>query len=865
MSDFWALRPFSLGVRKHKRAMGETGALLSQARSQYERSPLPDYDKASFAADIIKKAYQGEEVQPSRDMLDALLELLSELYFQEGLEAVNPGALQERESSRKAMALREYLRCQMRFLRQYSRNMNALTDHLGLICRYLMISMPFESLIVSGDEAFLKAPYMNLIENVPDFVETLIRGPYDDDLISYNILDGLRGRFESNMMRVSKIDPRLKPLNKYRYITPTEATKLSDEEIVDQYLMGTPLRQFFKTEFPLPVNEEARFEHFHILGGTGHGKTQFMQKWIAKDIELAAAQKRSVVIIDSQGDLISKVARLDCFHPDYGSLADKLVIIDPNDVSYPAAINMFSIDEHRLASYGPTEREKVQNSAIALYEHFFGELLGAELTAKQGVMFKFLARLMIEIPDATLLTLRDLVDDPKPFIKYMDKLEGSVRYFFAKEFLDKSFNQTRKQISKRLWAVLSTPAFERVFSSTRSKIDLFQLMNDGHIILINTAKDLLKQEGTALYGRFFLSMIGQAIMERAVIPEDERTPTFLYIDECQDYFDESIEIMLAQGRKMKIGVTLAHQHMDQLSTQERSSVLANTSMKACGGINAKDAKMLAQEMHTSADFLQSMRKQNGGTEFAFSIKHDLPKALKVNVPFGVLERQPRLHRDALTYILNQNRERYCWSYKPEDTASHITFPGMEERKPAQTLDVTPEPKDTPPMLDAQIDEAPELSGRGSDSHIALQNMIRDLAHQYGWRAELEYSVEDGFVDVWLQNTDHKIACEITVSTPTEYEVRNIDKGLKAGADEVWVISEDKNKLSEIQSMVAGRERVIFLTPDDILTEIEDRTEMEVSEGTTVRGFSVSIRKSITSDADRDVRQDQLSRLMKALQ
>jgi len=168
------------------------------------------------------------------------------------------------------------------------------------------------------------------------------------------------------------------------------------------------------------------------------------------------------------------------------------------------------------------------------------------------------------------------------------------------------------------------------------------------------------------------------------------------------------------------------------------------------------------------------------------------------------------------------------------------------------------------MLDAQIDEAPEISGRGSDSHISLQNTIRDLAHQYGWRVELEYSVDGGFVDVWLQNTDHKIACEITVTTPTEYEVRNIDKGLKAGADEVWVISEDKNKLSEIQSMVANRERVIFLTPDDILTEIEDRTEMEVSEGTTVRGFSVSIRKSITSDADRDVRQDQLSRLIKSI-
>ena len=36
-------------------------------------------------------------------------------------------------------------------------------------------------------------------------------------------------------------------------------------------------------------------------------------------------------------------------------------------------------------------------------------------------------------------------------------------------------------------------------------------------------------------------------MERAVIPEGERTPTFLYVDECKDYFDETIEVLLAQG------------------------------------------------------------------------------------------------------------------------------------------------------------------------------------------------------------------------------------------------------------------------------------------------------------------------------
>ena len=44
------------------------------------------------------------------------------------------------------------------------------------------------------------------------------------------------------------------------------------------------------------------------------------------------------------------------------------------------------------------DRERVLNGVIELYEVFFGALLGAELTQKQGVIFKYLARLMLTIP-----------------------------------------------------------------------------------------------------------------------------------------------------------------------------------------------------------------------------------------------------------------------------------------------------------------------------------------------------------------------------------------------------------------------------------------------------------------------------------
>lgn len=61
-----------------------------------------------------------------------------------------------------------------------------------------------------------------------------------------------------------------------------------------------------------------------------------------------------------------------------------------------------------------------------------------------------------------------------------------------------------------------------------------------------------------------VTQIQVAAMRRASMPEAERVPFYLYIDECQNYVSKSIESVLAEARKYKLGVVLAHQYIDQL-------------------------------------------------------------------------------------------------------------------------------------------------------------------------------------------------------------------------------------------------------------------------------------------------------------
>jgi len=299
VAEFWAWNPFSVGVKKNTRALGDTSKVLSEAGRLRAASPLSSYDDVTFAGDVIRQAIGEDDVTPSSAVLHALMDMLSQSYHDECLSEIGHEALRIRPNSRQAIAVREYLRQQIRFLQNYQQNMSQFKKHMSDVARYLMTSIPMSVLEGEVDDSFLATRYTDLVDNVAEAVETIGMGSFDDDLQSMSLLELPRKRFEANVMNVSKIDPRLPPANRHRYVMPTQVKGLSAEDIVEQYFVGTPFRSFFKTKLPLPINESARFEHSHILGGTGHGKTQFIQKWIAHDLEIAVRERRSIVVIDS--------------------------------------------------------------------------------------------------------------------------------------------------------------------------------------------------------------------------------------------------------------------------------------------------------------------------------------------------------------------------------------------------------------------------------------------------------------------------------------------------------------------------------------------------------------------------------------
>ena len=455
----------------------------------------------------------------------------------------------------------------------------------------------------------------------------------------YALFRGLQSQLDDNLRSTSRSG------------NPTFPREYKGDDLLDTYFKGTPLREAFCLRTPFSIPHDRRFEHLHMVAGSGHGKTQTLQYLIAQDIPHVAQRDRSVVVIDSQGDLINTILKHSGLPP------DRIVLIDPEDIAWPVSLNLFSVGQERLDGYDALERERLTNSIIELYDFVLGSLLGSGMTAKQSVVFRYLTRLMFHIEGATIHTLRDLLepDGSSKFAEDIAKLDGTARRFFETEFDGKEFAATKSQVLRRLYGILENQTFERMFSNPETKFDMFSELNAGKLILINTAKSLLKEQGTQVFGRFFIALIAQAAQERATIPDRDRLSVHVYVDEAQDYFDHNLGVILSQARKYRVGMAMAHQYLGQLAHGLQEAFEANTSIKLAGGVSPRDARSLSGMMNADPNSMSNLPK---GT-FATSIRGVTNRAVPLSFPFFVLEKRPRADSETLENIRNHSRKSYA--------------------------------------------------------------------------------------------------------------------------------------------------------------------------------------------------------------
>ena len=120
-------------------------------------------------------------------------------------------------------------------------------------------------------------------------------------------------------------------------------------------------------------------------------------------------------------------------------------------------------------------------------------------------------------------------------------------------------------IQNKVGEFTMTPLVRNIVGQRKNLFELRKLMDDGKVLIVNLAKGALGEDTAALLGSMILTRILLAAFTRQDIPEAERRPFFLYVDEFPSFATQgTMSALLSEARKYKLGLILSHQYLAQL-------------------------------------------------------------------------------------------------------------------------------------------------------------------------------------------------------------------------------------------------------------------------------------------------------------
>ncbi|MCX6823888.1 MAG: type IV secretory system conjugative DNA transfer family protein [candidate division SR1 bacterium] len=357
----------------------------------------------------------------------------------------------------------------------------------------------------------------------------------------------------------------------------------------DGILLGFNTYAGIKKEIRIMTNNDDRMRHMYIVGQTGSGKSTLIKTAIMEDLRLG----NGFCVIDPHGDLVDDTMK---YFPK--EKIDDLIYFDLANTEYPIAFNPLDGAET------DDERDVVTNDLVEMFVSMYGEeIFGPRIQD----YFRNACFLLMEQPEGgTLIDIMRLFTD--------DAFAESKIRNVKNPIIAARWNKTYKKMGERekseiipfiqaKFGPFTTGTYIRnVIGQPKSAFNFFDAMNQGKIILVKLSKGLTGEENSKLLGRMVTMQIKLSALKRASLDEKERHPYFLYIDEFQNYVSKSIESILSEARKYKLGLTIAHQYIDQLKQEGlggaldlSKTIFGNVGNLFIFKVGAPDAEFLEKE------------------------------------------------------------------------------------------------------------------------------------------------------------------------------------------------------------------------------------------------------------------------------
>lgn len=326
----------------------------------------------------------------------------------------------------------------------------------------------------------------------------------------------------------------------------------------------------------LSISPRDALEHSLLIGPTGSGKSTAMLNLILSDIKAG----RSVLVLDPKEDLVTGILER---IPE--ERAGDVVVICPTDAS-PVGFNPLAFR---------SDPALTSDTILSVFQELFASNWGIRTADVLNSALNTLAR----TPKATLLWLEPLLTDDAFRKKITSKLKDPFLKKYWIHYEDMRPSERRTEIApvlNKLRQISLRPGLRNVLGQAEPKFSLTDLFLKRRIVLVPLNKGQIGGESARLLGSLIVGLTWSLALSRAAIPPEKRHMVSIYIDELQDYLalPTSFSDALAQARGLGMAYTVAHQYRGQLPPDIKSAIDANARNKIAFGLNADDAKDMAE-------------------------------------------------------------------------------------------------------------------------------------------------------------------------------------------------------------------------------------------------------------------------------
>lgn len=336
------------------------------------------------------------------------------------------------------------------------------------------------------------------------------------------------------------------------------------------------------------MRPEDRMRHMYVIGQTGSGKTKFLAGQALRDIKAG----RGVAFIDPHGSDVDMI--LAQVPPER---VEDVIYFNPADTARPIGLNMLEFTT-------PEQKTFVINELLNIFDKLY------DLRTTGGPIFEQYMRnsilLMMEDVESgnTLMEISRILSD-EGYRKYkLSKATNPEVINFWEKQAEKAGGEASLQnvvpyITSKLTAFVSNDIMRPIIAQQKSTIDFRWAMDNKKILLINLSKGRIGDLNAYLLGMVLVGKILSATLSREDVPENQRTPFYLYIDEFQNFLTDSIVTILSEARKYQLSLNIAHQFLGQLNrkgdTMIRDAVFGNVGSKVIMRVGIEDAEFLRRD------------------------------------------------------------------------------------------------------------------------------------------------------------------------------------------------------------------------------------------------------------------------------